>query len=119
MKEDGTWSNQIQGHLNLFTVSNVAYSTSSMKIAPAARFDDGKPHLTFARGLSRAAMLKLLACDIGHGTHVQRQGVFSLPVREVILRPKTRTAQLNIDGERYPSSSCRITRVPHMGAIIA
>jgi len=85
------------GQLPFVLSSNTQHTARGLKIAPAARFDDGLVDFLVVKPASRYALLRLLR-SIGSGNHVSSPLVQQYRCREFLIE-SGEAALLNVDGE--------------------
>ncbi|CEP01033.1 hypothetical protein PBRA_008345, partial [Plasmodiophora brassicae] len=107
----------VDGPFNLLVASNLSHLAPDMNLIPGAKIDDGCVHLGVGRGLTRTAMLAMLAFDVEHGRHVSRDGVSLQACAEIELKP-VRRSPCDIDGERYAFGSVRCIARPGAAQLI-
>lgn len=94
---------QIRDELFLVMGCNTQYVGSGMKMAPAARIDDGKLDLVLVRHASRLQMLKMLS-RVHSGSHARLPSVEMHQVAEFSIRFPHPVA-INQDGNISPETS--------------
>ncbi|CEP01036.1 YegS/DAGK C-terminal domain-containing protein [Plasmodiophora brassicae] len=107
----------VDGPFNLLVASNLSHLAPDMNLVPDAKIDDGFVHLGVGRGLTRTAMLGMLAFEVEHGRHVARDGLSLQACSEIELIPMRRSL-CDIDGERYAFGSVRCLARPGAAQLI-
>lgn len=93
MLDDAPW----KGEALFAEVSNSRYTGTHFLIAPQARLDDGRVHLTLLRPLSRLRLLRLFP-TIYQGRHVDYEEVVTASAERVRIESPT-GLPLMVDGE--------------------
>lgn len=95
-----------EGAFALVGVCNTIHTGGRMRIAPAARPDDGLFDVVALRRVSRARLLRLFP-KIFDGSHVTEPDVLVARAREVVIEPATPSPLLG-DGEVYGTTPVRV-----------
>lgn len=103
-----------EGPLVLATAANGAWFGGGMRVAPAARLDDGWLDVVIVPGLSKPRLLAKLPL-IYSGRHVEDPEVRSLRGRVIEAVAEVGTVLLDVDGEAMGSLPARFEVLP--GAI--
>jgi YegS/Rv2252/BmrU family lipid kinase len=90
---------RLRGHTVI--VANGAWYGGALKVAPAARLDDGLLDLVTIGAVSRRRLLPVLAA-MRRGGHLTMPGIASRPAREVTIATD-RPTPFYADGERLPA----------------
>jgi diacylglycerol kinase family enzyme len=96
---------RLRGHT--VVVANAPWYGGGLRVAPAARLDDGRLHLITVAGLPRHRIVKVLAA-MQHGTHTDLPGIRSRPIHQITLRT-SRPTPVFADGEPLPAAGGEVT----------
>ncbi len=91
--------------IHMLCVANTTYFGDGMRLAPDARFDDGRFHLVIAKDISKLELL-LRFKTIRAGTHVTHPLIVYEPCRTVAVAPD-RELEMCIDGDYVDKTPVR------------
>jgi YegS/Rv2252/BmrU family lipid kinase len=100
----------------MLAVANTTYFGDGMKLAPDARFDDGRFHVVIVQDASRLNMLTRFK-TIRDGTHVEHPKVIYEPCRLVTVEPD-RPLEMCVDGDHVDRTPARFENLPKTIRII-
>ncbi|MEV8508204.1 diacylglycerol kinase family protein [Actinoplanes sp. NPDC051475] len=95
---------------NTVVVANCAWYGGALRVAPAARLDDGLLDLVTIGEMGRRRLVPVLAA-MRRGEHVTMPGIASRPVREVTIATD-RPTPFYADGEPLPPGPATVTVRP-------
>jgi diacylglycerol kinase (ATP) len=100
--------------LSIIMVQNTIHGGKNLKLAPAAKIDDGLLDLVFAPKMTRTKMFSLFNKVVHDGSHVKEPGVTARTFKT--LEISTRVPEpINIDGENCGTTPLEISlRAAHL-----
>jgi diacylglycerol kinase family enzyme len=96
---------RLRGHT--VVVANAPWYGGGLRVAPAARLDDGRLHLITVADLPRRRIVGVLAA-MRHGAHTGLPGITARPIREITLRT-ARPTPVYADGEPLSDTGNGVT----------
>jgi len=96
--------------IHMLAVANTTYIGDGMRLAPDARFDDGRFHVVIAKDVWKLELV-LRFNMIRKGTHITHRAVVYAPCRQVIVEAD-RPLEMCIDGDHVPKTPARFEILP-------
>ncbi len=102
--------------VHMLAVANTTYFGDGMRLAPDARFDDGRFHVVVVKDAWKPELL-LRFRMIRKGTHVTHRKIIYAPCRRIEVVPD-RPLEMCIDGDHVPKTPARFEILPGAVAIV-
>ncbi len=96
--------------IHMLAVANTTYFGDGMRLAPDARFDDGRFHVTIVKDFSKFALLRRFKM-LREGTHTTYPGIVYQPCHTLTVTPD-RPLEMCIDGDYVAKTPARFENLP-------